>query len=171
MLVQSRTLVQYLVQTAVILSIYQNIAAQEEDDYFYDSALSEKDIKNIQQEKELEQQRLKSLQTTIKATTPEFFAQKKSEDQKVDNWDEFYMKKMVQTYMDKYQEEQLEKRRKKFETDLNHPLLSVITLTTFFTVTSIIGLVIVYVRGKQFRKNTTKNEKNTFQPVDTNEIT
>ncbi len=115
---------------------------------------------------------LKNLQTTTKATTPEFFAPKKTDDQKVENWDQYYMEKMVKAYMDKYQEEQLQKRRLKFETDLNHPLLSIITLTAFFGISSFVGLIIVYVRGKQFRKNNTnatKGEKKIYKPVDANE--
>ncbi len=172
MLIDSKTLVQVLFQAIVIIAFCQNLAAEGEDEYFYDSELSENDIKKIQEEKKLKEELLKNLQTTTKATTPEFFAPKKTDDQKVENWDQYYMEKMVKAYMDKYQEEQLQKRRLKFETDLNHPLLSIITLTAFFGISSFVGLIIVYVRGKQFRKNNTnatKGEKKIYKPVDANE--
>lgn len=71
--------------------------------------------------------------------------------------------------MEKYQAEQLEKRRKKLESDLNHPMLSILTLTTFFGLSSIIGLIIVYVRGKQFRKNDNSKVKKRYEPVEVNE--
>lgn len=143
----------------------------EDDDYFYDAGLTDDDVKQIQIDKKKEIDLKKKLETTKKATTPAFMAVKeKTEDQEMD-WNKYYMEKMVKTYMKKYQNEQMEKRRLKFESDLNHPLLSIITLTTFFGVSSVIGLIIVYVRGKQFRKNDSSKfeTQKIYNPVEQNE--
>ena len=155
-----------------LCNIYTVINAQDysDDDYFYDADLTEDEVNKAKEETLKEREHLKNIQTTKPATTPAFFAKKKSKDQDI-NWEEYYMEKMVAQYMKKYQAEQLEKRRQKFESDLNHPLLSIITLTGFFGIGSIIGLIIVYIRGKQFRKNGgSKLDKNSlYKPVDTNE--
>lgn len=153
-----------------LCNLYAVINSQDDSDYFYEADLTEEEVNKAKKETKKEREYLKSIQTTTPATTPAFFVREKSKDQDV-NWEEYYMEKMVAQYMKKYQEEQLEKRRQKFESDLNHPLLSIITLTGFFGIGSIIGLIIVYIRGKQFRKNGgSKLEKNSlYKPVDLKE--
>ena len=73
------------------------------------------------------------------------------------DWDKYYAEKIISEYMKKMQAEQLEKRRLKAKTDLNHPMLSVITLVVFFGLGTFIGLIIMFVRSRQFQK--TKPEK------------
>jgi hypothetical protein len=141
----------------------------EDQDYFYDADLKQEDIKKIQEEKKKEELLRKSRETTTLAREPDFFTVKANKDQEID-WNKFYMQKMIEEHMKKYQEEQLELRRKKFENDLNHPMLSIITLTSFFGISSIIGLIVVFVRGKQFRKKENNNsEKKIYKPVLQNE--
>ena len=135
------------------------------DDYFYESGLDENQVQEMHNKRIEEEALKKSLETTTLKTTPAFFAAKESKDQDID-WNKYYMETMVKAYMKKYQDEQLEKRRLKFESDVNHPMLSIITLTTFFGVSTMIGLIIVYVRGRQFRKNdSVKLEKKAYNSV------
>ena len=61
-----------------------------------------------------------------------------------------FMENACKEYLMKQFEEM---RKSKSKSTLNHSLLSVITLTGFFTVGIFIGLVIVLVKGKTFRKN------------------
>ena len=129
-----------------------------EDDYFYEASLDKEQIKEIQLKKQAIELEEKSRLSTTTPADPAFFTVKQSQDQNID-WNKYYMDKMIAEYMKKFQLEQLEKRRIKFETDLNHPLLSIITLSLFFGISSIIGLLIAFFRGKQFRKNETTSQK------------
>lgn len=141
-----------------------------DDDYFYDTKLSDAEIDQIQAEKQREQELAEREKAKATVTAPAFFAKlEEKPDQDID-LQRLYMEQMMKIYMKKYQEEQLEKRRAKFKSDLNHPMLSIITLTCFFGINSIIGLIIVYIRGKQFRKNDSNNgEKKAYTSVEQNE--
>lgn len=161
-----------LITYTIIICVW---AAPTEDtdvdrDYFYDTKLSDSEIDQIQVDKQRERELAERERAKVTVTAPAFFAkQEEKPDQDID-LQKLYMEQMMKIYMKKYQEEQLEKRRAKFESDLNHPMLSVITLTCFFGISSIIGLIIVYIRGKQFRKNdSTKCEKKAYTSVEQNE--
>ena len=131
------------------------------DDYFYSPDLTSEQIKKAEEErahKELEQ---KQIEEKAKSTvqTPEFFrANEKNEKNNEIDWDKYYMEKIMSEYMKKYQQDQLEKRRLKAKSELNHQVLSVITLVTFFGLGTLIGLVIMCVRSKQFQNSKNKSD-------------
>lgn len=139
---------------------------QQDDDYHYKPDLSDDQIKKLEEEKRLrelekqrkEQEELRRIQDENKQ--PDFLEKIKENDKSANfNMEKFYMEKIMSEYMKKYQQEQLEKRRQKAKSDLNHPMLSVITLIVFFGLGTIIGLIIMFVRSKKFQKSTYKSDK------------
>ena len=142
----------------------------EVQDYFYDAEIGEEEVKKRQQEEKLKKSQ-EALSSTEKP--PEFFENNKQDESDKLDWNKFYMEKIIGEYMKKMQQEQLEKRKLKSKSDLNHPILSVITLTTFFGTGILIGVIIICVRGRQFQKNKdhTKNktDKKEYQPVQLDE--
>ena len=142
----------------------------EVQDYFYDAEIGEEEVKKRQQEEKLKKSQ-EALSSTEKP--PEFFENNKQDESDKLDWNKFYMEKIIGEYMKKMQQEQLEKRKLKSKSDLNHPILSVITLTTFFGTGIFIGVIIICVRGRQFQKNKdhTKNktDKKEYQPVQLDE--
>jgi hypothetical protein len=117
---------------------------KSDDDYFYDENLDQAAIDELQKKRKLEEkERLKSLTTTTEAP-PEWF------DKKEDNPMMSYMKQACQEYVKKHFEEM---SKSKTKSTLNHSMLSVVTLTGFFSMGIFIGLLIVLVKGRTFKKN------------------
>ena len=141
---------------------------EQNDDYFHDEGLTPEQIKKIEQDKLRSELEKKLLNDKLKSTEkpPQFFEKNIEQNDKNKNidWDKYYMEKMMTEYMKKYQQEQLEKRRLKAKSDLNHPMLSVITLVIFFGLGTFIGLIIIVVRSKQFQKSTYKTDKGNTLP-------
>jgi hypothetical protein len=120
-----------------------------DDDYFYDDKLSKEEIDSLKKNRQLEWQRAAESASTTTEPTPEWFNRNESENSEMQK----YMEEQIKEYLKKYQKEQMEKMKLKKKSDLNHPLLSVITLSVFFGSGIVIGLVIVLVKGNNF-KNT-----------------
>ncbi len=148
-----------LISLLLLCSLYIQCIANN-DEYFFEPDLTEEQIQKIEQEKRIQEAEKKRLEeeSKKKEEPPEFFKKNEQNDKnnKMD-WDKYYAEKIISEYMKKMQAEQLEKRRLKAKTDLNHPMLSVITLVVFFGLGTFIGLIIMFVRSRQFQN--TKNNK------------
>jgi hypothetical protein len=134
-----------------------------DDDYFYDANLDPNEIERLRKQKEQEElDRLKAVTTTTELA-PDWF-NKKEENPMIK-----YMENACKEYVKKQFDEM---RKSKSKSTLNHSLLSVLTLTGFFSLGFFIGIIIVLVKGRTFSKyssssNSKLNKKLSFK----NEIT
>lgn len=141
-----------------------NSPEEKQPDYFYDQALSDEEIEKAKIEKK-EKSPVKQVETSTK-TDPDWFKESnKPVNDPFANFLDFFSSKenktdkqeippMMKEIMQKYQAEQMEKFRqsRKSTSNLNHKLLSVITLAGFFGSGIIISLAIAFTRGIKFRK-------------------
>ncbi len=126
----------YFILTVLLLNLLARSIKSQADDYFYDSSIDESKAKEIRENKTRIENELKLSQTTTTEPPPEFFQANEKKNDRFD-WNEFYMDKMISEYMKRLQEQQIKNRKAK--SDLNHQILSIITLTAFFGITSFIG--------------------------------
>jgi hypothetical protein len=168
----------YLAFFLLFVWIYITVAEDDQgvinsnDDYFYSPNITVDQIKKAEEDRILKELENKKNEERSKSTEkpPDFFkANEKNEKNNEIDWDKYYMEKIMSEYMKKYQQEQLEKRRLKAKSELNHPVLSVLTLVTFFGLGSFIGLIIMCVRSKQFsnskNKSDTKKNGHVLKPM------
>lgn len=126
------------------LSVNVDLTRAQDPDYFYEDSLSKDEIEMIKKERQSKLEEAKRLSTTTSEPDPEWFAKTDA----AENPMEEYMKKMMQDYIKKYQKEQMDKiRASSKKSDLNHPLLSIITLSVFFGSGIVIGISIVLIKG------------------------
>jgi hypothetical protein len=126
---------------------------RSDDDYFYDDSLTKEDIEKIQKKKQEEEQIRKEKEQSEKKAEedqPNWFKEINEQNSK-DPFEEM-MKTKIEEYIKKYQKEQMDKFREKYKSksDLNHQLLSIITLSVFFGSGIVIGLIIVFFRSYNF---------------------
>jgi hypothetical protein len=137
-----------------------NTKAEEPNDYFYDEALKPEEIAEIQKTKKEEEEKKRKEATTTTEPPPGWF------EKKEDNPMMEYMKQACQEYVKKHFEEMTKSKTK---STLNHSMLSLITLTGFFSAGIFIGLMIVLIKGRTFRKaaaastTSTNGEKSSFK--------
>lgn len=142
------------------------------EDYFYDEGVDEEKVKEMQRNKTLIEEQRRNSETTTTEKEPDWFAKKDSDDPFAK-----YMEEAFKEYIKKYQKEQAEKLKSRFKSksDLNHPQLSVITLTAFFGIGVFISLVIVYFKGRTFKNSKPSGdkqkilEKNSYKSVQQND--
>ena len=117
----------------------------DSDDYFYDDSLKPEEIEELQKKKKEEEKASKEIKSKKASTEapPEWF------NKKEENPMEGFVKSKCQEYIRKYFEEMTSSKSK---STLNHSVLSVITLTGFFSVGIFIGLIIVLIKGRKFKK-------------------
>jgi hypothetical protein len=128
----------------------QSKDAIKTEDYFYDETLSQAEIEEQQKKRKLEEEaRLKALTTTTEPP-PEWF------DKQEENPMMSYIKQECQKYVKKHFEEM---SKTKTKSNLNHSMLSVVTLTGFFSLGIFIGLLIVLIKGRTFKKNAKSGNK------------
>jgi hypothetical protein len=147
---------------------------EKQPDYFYDSSLTEEEIEKAKNEKK-QSASIKQVETTNK-TDPNWFKEsnKPVEDpfanfldffssKSQNNTDKQPMPPMMKEMMLKYQAEQMEKWRqsRKSTSNLNHQMLSIITLSAFFGTGIVVSLIIAFTRGIQFKK-LKQSIKNTY---------
>jgi len=147
----------------------------KQPDYFYDSSLTEEEIEKAKNEKK-QSASLNQIETSTKtdpnwfkesnkpvedpfANFIDFFSSKSQEN----NTDKQQMPPMIKEMMLKYQAEQMEKWRqsRKSTSNLNHQVLSIITLSAFFGIGIVVSLMIAFTRGLQFKK-LKQSIKNTY---------
>ena len=122
-----------------------------DNDYFYDSNMSESEIKK-QKEEKAAQERAREEEEKAKKTTeapPEWFAPSNDTDDPMAK----FMESAIKDYMKKMQKEYMEKMKNKKKSDIDHPFWSVVTLSVFFGTGILIGISIVVIRGSKFNKN------------------
>lgn len=147
------------------------------NDYFYDDSLNKEQIEQIQKEK-IEKEKLESekkkennvddplwfkednkpkedpLKGLMESFKSALDPSKNSDNDTDSNPNSKYIKEYIKDYLKKYEKEQIEKFRSKNKSnsDLNHPVLSIITLSAFFSSGIVIGLIVVFIRGQHFKK-------------------
>lgn len=117
----------------------------DDPDYFYDESLNQESIEKLKQEKEIEasKKRQEEDANKKKEEDPAWFIKENDPENVID----VFMKQQIDTYLKKYRKEQIEKLKSKKKSDLNHQVLSIVFVSAFFVVGTLIGLLIVFIRG------------------------
>lgn len=135
---------------------------RSDDDYFYDDSLTKEEIEKIQKQKQEEERlRKEKEEAEKKKEKPPEWVEEVNEKIRKDPFEEM-MKTKIEEYIKKYQKEQMDKFREKSKSksDLNHQLLSIITLSVFFGSGIVIGLIIVFFRSYNFSAIKSKSRNN-----------
>jgi len=169
------------------------------NDYFYDDGLNKEQIEQLQKEKKEKELLENEKQKEEKVDDPVWFKEdnkpkedplkklmesfksaldsnKNSENDTNSDPNSKYIKDFIKDYLKKYEKEQIEKFRSKNKSnsDVNHPMLSIITLSAFFSSGIVIGLIIVFVRGQHFkrlkRNSTNLKKKNIYKEVQQTDV-
>ena len=149
-----------VLQTANGVSAAADESVKEpEPDYFYDEGMDKAQIEELQRQKDVAKKQAQEEEERKNAELedPEWFKEAKA----VDDEDPFkeFMKKQMADYIKKYRKEMMDKLKAKSKSDLNHPLLSVITLTAFFGSSITVGLIVVLCRAHRYKLATSTHEK------------
>lgn len=120
-------------------------ASKQDADYFYDEGMTEEEIKREQEQKRLEKERQDRERTTSTEKPPDWFVQR----------EESPMEQMFKEKCKEYVRQQFDEmaKSKSSGSHINHSVLSVLTLTGFFMTGIIIGITIVLIKGRTFKKN------------------
>jgi hypothetical protein len=149
---------------------------QDDIDYFYDQDLTQEEIEKRKKENQ-EAEKMKKQQEKEKTNQEQEPAWFQKAKENTDDPFADFMKKQVEEYLKNYRKEQIEKLKTKTKSDLNHQMLSIVFLSAFFAAGTLIGLIIVFLRGHghgllKIISTNPKNSKNTiYKQVLTNNQT